>query len=58
MTLSTFLVAGVVLAVCAAVVGRGVYTRRHGGGGCSCGGNCGSCGGCGGHGDKPVKNRG
>ena len=29
-----------------AIVGRGIYNKRHGRGGCSCGGNCGSCGGC------------
>ena len=29
-----------------AIVGRGIYNKRHGRGGCSCGGDCGACGGC------------
>lgn len=35
----------IVLAIFAAIVGRGIYNRKHGKGGCSCGGDCGSCGG-------------
>ena len=36
----------IVLVVFAAIVGKGIYNRRHGKGGCSCGGDCGACGGC------------
>ena len=28
-----------------AIVVKGIYNRRHGKGGCSCGGDCGACGG-------------
>lgn len=48
MNAPTILVGTLVLVVFVAIVGRGIYNKRHGRGGCSCGGNCGSCGGCGG----------
>ncbi len=44
--LPTLLVGLGLLAVVAAIVGRGLWNRRHGKGGCSCGGDCGSCGAC------------
>ncbi len=44
MNLPTIIIGLIVLAVFAAIVGRGIYNRRRGKGGCS--GNCGSCGGC------------
>jgi len=47
MNTPTILIGLVVLAVFAAIVGRGIWNRKHGKGGCS--GNCGSCGGCGKH---------
>ena len=40
------IIAAIVLVVFAAIVGKGIYNRRHGKGGCSCGGDCGACGGC------------
>ena len=42
------LVIGLLVAVIFfAIVGKGIYNRKHQKGGCSCGGNCGACGGCG-----------
>ncbi len=41
MNLPTILIGILVAAVCAAILARGIYNRRHGKGGCSCG-----CGGC------------
>lgn len=46
MNAPTVIAALIVLVVFAAIVGKGIYNRRHGKGGCSCGGNCGACGGC------------
>ena len=43
--LPTILISLVILALCVAVVARGVHNKRSGRGGCSCGGACGSCGG-------------
>ena len=43
MNAPTIIVGLIVLAVFAAIVGKGIYNRR---GGCSCGGDCGSCGAC------------
>lgn len=48
MNAPTILVGTLVLVTFVAIVARGIYNRRHGKRGCSCGGNCGSCGGCGG----------
>lgn len=45
MNAPTIIVGLIVLAVFAAIVGKGIYNRRHGRGGCSCGGDCGACGG-------------
>ena len=47
MNLPTILVGLAVLAVFTAVVARGIYNRRRGKGGCSCGSSCGSCPSCG-----------
>ena len=44
--MALILAALIVLVVFAAIVGKGIYNRRHGKGGCSCGGDCGACGGC------------
>ena len=46
MNAPTIIAALIVLVVFAAIVGKGIYNRRHGKGGCSCGGDCGACGGC------------
>ena len=46
MNAPTIIAALIVLVVFAAIVGKGIYNRRHGKGGCSCGGECGSCGAC------------
>ena len=46
MNLPTILVGLAVLAVFTAVVARGIYNRRHGKGGCSCGSGSGCCGDC------------
>lgn len=45
MNAPTIIVGLIVLVVFAAIVGKGIYNRRHGRGGCSCGGDCGACGG-------------
>ena len=45
MNAPTLIGALIVLAIFAAIVGRSIYNRKHGKGGCSCGGDCGSCGG-------------
>lgn len=42
MNAPTIIAALIVLVVFAAIVGKGIYNRRHGKGGCSCG----ACGGC------------
>ncbi len=47
MNVPTIIVASVVLVVFVAIVGRGIYNKLHGKGGCSCGGDCGACGACG-----------
>ena len=46
--LENILVGGALLAIVAAIIGKGVWKIRHyKGGGCAgCGGSCGSCGGC------------
>ena len=41
MNAPTIIAALIVLVVFVAIVGKGIYNRRHGKGGCSCGGNCG-----------------
>ncbi len=46
MNAPTIIVGLIVLAVFAAIVGKGIYNHRHGRGGCSCGGDCGACGAC------------
>ena len=46
MNVPTILVGLFVLAVFTAIVGRGIYNKRRGRGGCSCGGDCGACGAC------------
>lgn len=46
MNAPTIIAALIVLVVFAAIVGKGIYNRHHGKGGCSCGGDCGACGGC------------
>ena len=43
MNLSTWNIAGLVAAVFAAIVGRGIYNKKKGRGGCSCGFSCGGC---------------
>lgn len=45
MNLPTILVGLLVLAVFIAIVARGIYNKKHGKGGCACGGDCASCGG-------------
>ena len=44
MNLPTILAGLLIAAVFAAIVGKGIYNRRHGKGGCSCGRDCGACG--------------
>lgn len=46
MNLPTIIGSLIVLAIFVAIVARGIYNRRHGKGGCSCGGDCASCGAC------------
>ena len=55
--LENILVGGVLLAIVAAIIGKGVWKlRHHRGGGCSgCGGSCSGCSGCGGHVPAPRK---
>lgn len=44
----TILIGLLVAAAFFAIVGKGIYNRRHHKGGCSaCGGSCGGCHGCG-----------
>ena len=58
MNAPTIIAALIVLMVFVAIVGKGIYNRRHGKGGCSCGGSCGSCGACSAcHGAKTVKSK-
>lgn len=38
MNLSTWIIAGLVAVVFMAIVGRGIYNKKKGSGGCSCGG--------------------
>ena len=58
MNAPTIIAALIVLVVFAAIVGKGIYNRRHGKGGCSCGGSCSTCGACGAcHGSRPVKSK-
>ena len=45
MNAPTIIIGLIILAVFAAIVGKGIYNRRHGKSSCSCGGSCG--GGCG-----------
>lgn len=45
MNLPTIVIGLLVLAVFVTIVARGVYNKRCGKGGCSCGGSCGACGG-------------
>ena len=46
MNAPTIIAALIVLVVFAAIVGKGIYNRRHGKGGCSCGSGSGCCGDC------------
>lgn len=46
MNLPTILIGLLVLAVFTAIVARGLYNKKRGRGGCSCGGGCGSCHAC------------
>ena len=41
----TIIISIIIAAVFFAIVGKGIYNRRHGRGGCSCRGDCGACGG-------------
>lgn len=43
MNLPTLIGSLILLAVFAAIVGRGIYARKHGKGGCSCGCGCEGC---------------
>lgn len=43
MNLATWLIAGLVAAVFAAIVGRGIYNKKTGRSSCSCGCSCGGC---------------
>ncbi|MBU5627570.1 FeoB-associated Cys-rich membrane protein [Oscillibacter sp. MSJ-2] len=45
MNLPTILISLLILAVFIAIVARGICNKKHGKGGCSCGGDCGDCGG-------------
>lgn len=45
MNAPTIIIGLIILAVFVAIVGKGIYNRRHGKSSCSCGGSCG--GGCG-----------
>ena len=46
--LPTILIGTLVAMVFFAIVGKGIYSRKHHKGGCSaCGGSCGGCHGCG-----------
>ena len=48
--METIIVGLILLAIVAAIIGKGIYNRlHHKGGGCSCAGGCESCGGCGCH---------
>lgn len=44
--LPTLLIALAVLAVFGAIVGKGIWNKRHGKGSCACGGDCSRCKGC------------
>ena len=47
MNAPTIIIGLIILAVFAAIVGKGIYNRRHGKSSCSCGGSCsGGCGHC------------
>ncbi|BAK98700.1 hypothetical protein OBV_15020 [Oscillibacter valericigenes Sjm18-20] len=46
MNVPTIIGAVIVAAIFIAIVARGIYNKRHGKGGCSCGGDCGTCGCC------------
>ena len=43
MNLATWIIAGLVAAVFAAIVGRGIYNSKKGRSSCSCGCSCGGC---------------
>ena len=43
MNAPTIIIGLIILAVFAAIVGKGIYNRRHGKSSCSCGGGCGGC---------------
>ena len=45
MNVPTLIGALIILVIFVAIVGRGIYNRKHGKSGCSCGGDCGCCGG-------------
>lgn len=45
MDVPTIIASLAVLVIFLSIIGKGIYNRRHGKGGCSCGGNCGACGG-------------
>lgn len=47
MNAPTIIIGLIILAVFVAIVGKGIYNRRHGKSSCSCGGSCGrGCGHC------------
>lgn len=46
MNVPTIIGTVIVAAIFIAIVARGIYNKRHGKGGCSCGGDCGNCGCC------------
>ena len=52
--LSTFLISLAILAVCAAIVARGIHNKRHGKSSCSCG-SCGCSGMCHPGREEPAK---
>lgn len=45
MNLPTLILGLIILVAFVAIIARGIYNRKHGKGGCSCGGNCAACGG-------------
>ncbi len=56
--LATIVVSLIVLAIVSLVVWKMVRDKKHGKGGCSCGGSCSTCGACGAcHGSRPVKSK-
>ena len=59
MNAPTIIIGLIILAVFAAIVGKGIYNRRHGKSSCSCGGSCGGgCGHCASSGPADTPGRG